>query len=134
MKENKFKNIITKIESILPMTLNSFIIFLFIIYLFFIVGRSIWTNYNSNKEIETQRDKIIAMEKEIVLLENQNNYYQTTSYKEKEAREKLGFKGIGEKVVSIPLDKKEEKNADSSLGEVEIKIPNYRLWWKYYFE
>ena len=133
-KRNIFKNIIEGIERFIPMTFTSLLIFLFIIYSFFIVGRSIWINYDSNKELEVEAAKIAELEEEINLMQNRINYYQTSSFKEKEAREKLGYKAPGENVMVLPLDKEDEKNVDTVLGEVEIKTPNYSLWWKYIIE
>lgn len=122
------------IERILPMTLGSFFIFLFTLYVFFIVGKSIYTNYLSNKELEKEELKIQNLEYNIQNLKNEINYYQTKSFKEKEARAKLGYKAPGENVIALPLDKEEEKVADKELGEVIIKTPNYVLWWKYFFD
>ena len=132
--ESKWKKFIQAIERYIPMTLTSLVMFLFILYLFFIVGRSIWINYNSNKDLDTEAANISALQANITLMQNQINYYQTSSFKEKEAREKLGYKAEGENVMSLPLDKEEEKVADPILGEVSIKTPNYRLWWQYIVE
>jgi len=115
------------------MTLASFVIFAFTLYLFFVVGRSIWVNYDNNKIIEKQQDVVDELNQEVVALNNEINYYQTYSYKEKEARAKLGYKAPGENVIVLPLDGENEKVADQSLGEVKIKTPNYRLWWDYFF-
>lgn len=133
-KENWFKKVIKFIERFIPMTITSLLIFFVIIYAFFIVGRSIWINYNSNKELDVEAANIAALENNITLMQNQNNYYQTSSFKEKEAREKLGYKAPGESIMVLPLDKEEEKTADPVLGEVSIKIPNYKLWWDYIVE
>ena len=126
-----FKKTKEGIEKIIPMTLGSFFIFLFTLYLFFIVGKSIYSNYESNKELEKEGEKIEALKQDISLLKNEINYYQTKSFKEKEARAKLGYKAPGENVIALPLDKEEEKVADKELGEVIIKTPNYVLWWEY---
>ncbi len=135
MQQKKtFKNFIDWLESLLPMSVTSLMMFLFIIYLFFIVGKSILTNYNSNKDLENQEKNIQALQNKINLMENQINYYKTTSFKEKEAREKLGYKAPGESVIALPLDKEEDKIADDQLGEVNIKTPNYSLWWSYIVE
>ncbi|MFA5926657.1 MAG: septum formation initiator family protein [Patescibacteria group bacterium] len=123
-----------KIEHILPMTLTSFILFLLIIYFLFIVGRTTWSNNNSNKAIDIEEGKVESLAGEIDYMRHQINYFQTKSFKEKEAREKLGFKAPGENVLSLPLDRPEEKVVDEALGEVRIKIPNYRLWWSYFFD
>ena len=132
--ESRWKKFIHAIERFIPMTLTSLFMFLFILYLFFIVGRSIWINYNSNKELEDEAVNIASLEANINLMQNQINYYQTSSFKEKEAREKLGYKASGENIMALPLDKEEEKVADPVLGEVSIKTPNYRLWWQYIVE
>lgn len=116
------------------MTLSSLVIFAVIIYLFIIVGKTVYSNYNSNKGIEKQEEKVAALETEIASIQNQINYYQTASFKEKEAREKLGYKAPGENMISLPIDEEKDKSEDKSLGEVQIKTPNYRYWWEYYFE
>lgn len=115
------------------MTFGNLLIFIFLLYLLFVVGKSVLGNFNSNKQIELQETKRIELEDSIVVLKNQINYYQTKSYKEKEARAKLGYKAPGESVMALPIDTAEEKIADTGLAEVKIKIPNYRLWWQYFF-
>ena len=116
------------------MTLNSLLLFAFVLYLLVIVGKSVWANYNSNKDIDKEGIKLVFMEQEIHDLENQINYYKTASYKEKEAREKLGYKAAGENVIALPIDTEEEKVVDTSFAEVKAKVPNYRLWWEYFFK
>lgn len=116
------------------MSLGSFFLFIFVIYLFFVIGRSILTNYHSNKDLEIQADKITILENELTDMRYRINYYQTSSFKEKEAREKLGYKAPGENVIALPMDKEEEKVADKELGDVILKTPNYKLWWRYFFE
>lgn len=133
MKNTFLLRVKNRIETILPMTLTSLILFLLIIYFLFIVGRSTWQNYNSNKAIDVQEEQVAKLADEIDYMQYQINYFQTKSFKEKEAREKLGFKAPGEKVLSLPLDRPEEKMVDEALGEVKIKTPNYRLWWSYFF-
>lgn len=131
---NFFRKIKEGIEKIIPMTLGNFVIFLIVLYMFFVVGRSIWINYNSNKSLDVEAAKIELLRGNITELENQIAYYQTQSFREKEARAKLGYRAPGENIMILPLDTEEEKVADVGLGEVNIKIPNYVLWWKYFFE
>ena len=125
-KENFYKKFVDRLEKFLPMTLNSLVIFLLVIYFFILVGRSIWTNYNANKSIEQETQTIISLQSDIQQLKDENNYYQTSSYKEEEAREKLGYIAPGEHVVSVPFDSDQEKVPDGEIGQVEIKTPNYR--------
>ncbi len=133
-KEGFFKRIAQQIEDILPMKIGTFFLFLFILYLIFIVCRVVIINYKSNKNIETEEAKVIELQEEIRFLRYEINYYQTYSFKEKEAREKLGYKAPGETAVSLPADMVEDKIADSGNVEAEIRQPNYRLWWQYFFE
>jgi len=121
-------------NSIIPMGISNFFLFLLILYLLFVVGRSIWVNYQSNIVIKNQSESLDQLEDEIISMENEIEYLKTNSYKEKEARAKLGYKAPGENVISLPLDSPEDKLADSSEGEVVIETPNYRLWIAYFFE
>ncbi|MFA7253186.1 MAG: septum formation initiator family protein [Patescibacteria group bacterium] len=127
---NKLREIVDKV---IPMTFGSLLMFLFVIYLLIIVGKTVATNYKSNKDIESQAVKLIDLESQIHQLQNEINYFQTSSYKEKEARAKLGYKLSGETVLSMPIDTDEEKVPDSSLLEAKVREPNYRLWWRYFF-
>ena len=131
---NFLKKIKEGIEKIIPMTLGNFVIFLIVLYMFFVVGRSIWINYNSNKSLDNEVVKIEMLRDSITELEHQIAYYQTQSFREKEARAKLGYRAPGENTMIVPLDTEEEKVADVGLGEVSVKTPNYVLWWKYFFE
>lgn len=116
------------------MTFSSLIIFLVIIYLFIIVGKTVYSNYISNKGIIKQEEEITVLELELTDMQNKINYYQTNSYKEKQAREKLGYKAPGENIISLPIDQEKDKSEDKSYSEVEIRIPNYKYWWEYFFE
>ena len=129
-----FRKLKEKIETILPMTLGSLLLFGVILYLLFVVGKTVFNNYHSNQEILVQEMKLVELEEEIRYLENQINYYQTYSFKEKEAREKLGYKAPGEQVMALPIDTIEEKSADSAYRDQQVKEPNPRLWWKYFFQ
>jgi cell division protein FtsB len=128
-----FSKIKEGIETVLPMTLWNFVLFVFILYLLFIVGRSVWINYQSNKDLDTQRQKVAQLQSDVDMLEMEIAYYNTESFKEKEARAKLGYMAPGEKVISLPADKPEDKIADSGKVEQQIKTPNYRQWINYFF-
>lgn len=131
------KGIIThtkeNIENYLPMTLSSFAMFLIVIYFLFIVGKTTWANYVSNKSITTGEAKVAQMEDDLGFMRNQIAYYQTSSFKELEAREKLSYQAPGESVLSLPLDQPINEYNDTVLDPARVKIPNYRLWWEYLF-
>lgn len=133
-KKNFFSRLVENIERFIPMTFSSLIIFLVIIYLFVVIGKTIASNYKSNKQLLVEEQTVTDLEAEVGDIQNKISYYRTSSFKEKEAREKLGYKAPGENVISLPIDQENDKVSDSSLGEVKIKTPNYRYWWSYFFE
>lgn len=132
MKGNIFIRIKEGIEKIIPMTFGSLFLFVFIIYLLIVVGRSVWNNHQADQKIEAQMATLDDLRAQIKLLENQNNYYQTYSFKEKEAREKLGYKLPGESIMALPIDTETEKLADSGLADAKPKTPNPILWWRFF--
>ncbi len=133
-KESFFRKIKDRIEEVLPMNIGTFLLFIFLLYLIFIVCRVVVLNYESNKSIDVESAKVDELRSEIVYLQDQINYFQTYSYKEKEAREKLGYIAPGESIISLPTDTKEDSVVDTGNVEAKIKTPNYSLWWRYFFD
>ncbi|OQA04000.1 MAG: Septum formation initiator [bacterium ADurb.Bin400] len=130
---NSLKTIRHDIEALLPMTLGSLALFLCIGYFVYVVVKTTQVNYLSNQQIAEEEARINELEDELRFMKFQINYFKTTSFKEKEAREKLGYRAPGEKVVSLPLDKPEEKVADGAIEDEKIRVPNQHLWWAYFF-
>jgi len=133
-KRNFFTKITEGIERILPMSLPSFILFLVILYLFYIVGRSVWLNYQSNLDIEKEENNVESMAEENDYMQYLIAYFKTDSFKEKEARSKLGYKAPGENVIALPVDQEEEKQPDSPEEDADVREANYILWWEFFFK
>lgn len=133
MKKNFLIRIKEGIETYLPMTLGNFLIFLGLLYFLFIVGKTTWTNYQSNKSILEKEKQILAQKQELDFMQNQINYFQTKSFAEKEARAKLGYKAPGESMMSLPLDQPEQEDNTTVVGPAKVRVPNYQLWWEYFF-
>lgn len=123
-----------KIEKVMPMTFGNLVVFFLILYFISLVTRMTWNNYQSNKSIDAEGQKIEDLTQELTLLRYQISYYKTNSFKEKEAREKLAYKTPGEQVLMMPLDTPAESSADEGSTDPKIKIPNQHLWWSYFFE
>ena len=133
-KESFFRKIKDRIEEVLPMNIGTFLLFIFLLYLIFIVCRVVVLNYESNKSIDVESAKVDELRSEIVYLQDQINYFQTYSYKEKEAREKLGYIAPGESIISWPTDTIVDSVVDTGNVEAKIKTPNYSLWWRFFFD
>jgi len=126
----KFKNIANKI-----------LVYGLIFYVFFILGRSVWLNWQLKKEIDGIKKQIAEISQQNKNLENLIIYYQSDDFREIEARQKLGLKKSGETAVAVPTKKYEsyqaeveaEKNNLSNRKE-EASASNYRLWWAYFFK
>lgn len=131
------KKIINKIQNIIPMTFGNLILFVIIIYLMSVVGKTVWDNYQSNKGISEEEQKLSSLEYEVEYTENEISYYKSDSFKEKQARAKLGYVLPGEKIISLPKDTVESEITEvQSVGDIgrHGKIPNYYLWYDYFFK
>ena len=82
-------------------------------YFLFLTYRAVMSNYQTNLKIASLREELDLLGQEEQYLEGLNTYYSTDTYKELEARRKLGMKKPGENVAYIPIDQKiiDEQNA-----------------------
>lgn len=99
------------------------------------LGGEFYRNYQIEKEIESLKSEIGAMEKNNYELSKLVEYYNTEEYKEAEARKRLGVKKEGESVIIIKPGAQSEV---MEKGGVEIinndNYPNYLKWWNYFFK
>ncbi len=108
-------------------------------YILFLVGKSAWSNYGINKSISELEKEITELEDYNKETEELNKYYQTESYKERQARLKLGYAKPGESVIIISDSDQgnnaEEKNEESSLTiNNQIQGSNWQNWFDYLFK
>lgn len=108
---------------------------IFLLYVLVLLGRSAWKNIESNRRMDALRDEIATLRLENAYLENLIIYQQTDSYKELEARRKLGLQKPGELVVDLPdeptlVARSTDGNATTTAG---TQHP-LELWWDYFFE
>ena len=115
------------------------LIYLLILYTFFLLGKAVWTNYQLKQQTEQIQNEIANIQKQNKDLENLILYYKSDSFKEVEARRKLGLKKPDEKMVQVPVKKpgdfpSEVQAQKESIQEPETveKQPNWQLWWQYF--
>lgn len=108
---------------------------LVIFYVIFLLGKSIWTNYDLRQSIQKLNSQIATLEIQKKQLADLNLYYASDPYKELEARKKLGLKKPDEKVVIIAAA--ETKNFQDQLTQDQLNLsneedtqssPNWILW------
>lgn len=108
-------------------------------YIVFLLSRVIWYNWNLNEQEKLVKIEIQKTELEQKNLENLIVYYQSQSFKDIEARQKLGLKKPDEKAVSVPQKKYENfekelqvEKQSMFVEKVVDKMPNWKLWWEYF--
>jgi cell division protein DivIC len=123
-------------------TLTKFLMLLLIIYTFIMLGRSIWANVQLQRQAESIKTDIANIQKQNQNLSNLILYYNSTSFKEVEARQKLGLKKPGETVVDVAQvttsdfqseTKEEQQNVDININKTK-ELSNPGLWWQYFFK
>ncbi|MFA6271994.1 MAG: septum formation initiator family protein [Patescibacteria group bacterium] len=126
-----------KLNRFLPSRL--FLIIGVTVLVFFSVslGKEVIRRYEVNKDIQALEREVAEMEKQNAELTDLIQYLNTNSFKEKEARTKLGMAKAGEKVVVIPDVKVEDENTTESEAvgapdNVE-ELSNPERWFAYFF-
>lgn len=105
-------------------------------YIFFGISKSIYKNYSITQKITTTQEDIAKIEADNQNMKNLIMYYQTDSYKELEARRKLGYKKPGESVLIIPDINPTNQNQISITKDEDAKkaaeTPNIEKWYQYF--
>ncbi|HNV96773.1 MAG TPA: septum formation initiator family protein [bacterium] len=123
-------------ESLFFRIFSSKIFFVFVlvfsIYLATNLYKDLQQRQRVKQEIKNLQNQINEVDKQNSDLKNLIGYFETDEYAESFAREKLGLKKPGEKIIILP--KQEEIENNSSINEEKSRIyGNMRLWWDYFF-
>lgn len=93
-------------------------------------------NYRIRNDTARITSQISELQRQNDQLRNLEAYYQTDSYKEKEARVRLGYQKPGEKVVIVPPPSSDD-SSDLTKPGIEPRQPappsNPEQWWRYFF-
>lgn len=110
------------------------ITFAFLVYVLFLLGRSAKHNAESNQRMERLRAEITALKEENERLSYMVLYQQTDSFKELEARRKLGIKRPGEIVLVLPPEPTPEEIIEAQkVAEPAPAGVMLKLWWQHFF-
>lgn len=105
------------------------------VYMFIATGEALWQNYQINQEIVQLKNQIIQLKNDNVKLNNLIAYLKTESFREKEARRKLGYKKPGEQVVAIPQDNFISTDPGNTKEQAapnnQPQLSNPQKWWEY---
>lgn len=121
-------------------------VYLLVFWILFLLGRALWQNWDLKHSISKLNEQLLTLTQQKKDLENLNLYYNSDSFKELEARKRLGLKKPGEKLVVLPMatpsqgqvtpsnfpeQLAQEKKTIAGV-EAPSKIPNWALWWQYF--
>lgn len=83
------------------------------------------------REIVRLESEANKLEKNLIQMENLNQYFKTDDFAELMAREKLNYRAEGEKVVLIPETATAQDESDETDEVDERSIP--KRWWDAFF-
>jgi len=135
------KMIENKLKIFLCSKLCIFLLLLAFIWLGLVLTKTFYKRYQLNEEIENLKIEIEKMDKKEQELTKFISYLDSSTYLEKEAREKLNLKKEGESVLMV--SESELENESSSVvsrqafvgdNKGEIIENNLIKWWKFFFK
>ena len=127
MKKN---SIFKKIFSSKPLT---YLLVLLLLFAFISLGREINRQINLRGELVRLEGQAISLETENQRLLDELEKIQTDFFKEKAAREKMGLRKIGERMIVIVSSDNLEQEKESNLKYFSKKIYNFKAWWDQFF-
>jgi len=123
-------SILKKILSSKPL---SYLLALLLLFTFVSLGREINRQINLRGELANLQNQAITLETENQRLLNELEKIQTDFFKEKAAREKMGLRKPGERmIVVVPSDNLEQEK-ELDLKYFGKKISNFKSWWDQFF-
>lgn len=111
-----------------------------IIYMFAVLTNETGKNYNLRAKTDDLDNQINQLQSQIEELGYKVTYYQTSDYKEKVARDKLGLQKPGEQVVIVQkIDTQtegtqpEEQIELKTKEQIEAEKPHWQQWREFLF-
>lgn len=85
------------------------------------------------EEVSKLESNVKDLEKNVIELEQLNQYFRSDDYQERLAREQLNYKAEGEKVVLIPEKDLVETPSSQVIESDEEHVSLPLRWWKAFF-
>jgi cell division protein FtsB len=99
-----------------------------VVYLLVMLGETIHRNYTLGRQINTLKAQIALLQDQKDELAYNIEYYKTDSFRDREARSKLGLQLPGENVVIIPHTTPEPSVAPEASKKASGKRSNLQQW------
>lgn len=95
------------------------------------LGQEVNRRWQTARQIQQLQQEVHQSQKEVVELENLNQYFSTADYQERLAREKLNYQAPGEHVIAIPDTP--STPTPSAATPTASKNSIALTWWKRFF-
>ena len=111
--------------------------FAVLVLAYLVVGsvRLVIDNYRISQSVGRLNQELASIRQHNLELKSLLTYYQTDTYKEKEARARFNYQKPGERVVAVPLPAGEEPGITRPGPETKAATPpsNPEQWVDYFF-
>lgn len=97
-----------------------------VLYLLVVLGETVHHNYVLGRQVDELRAQIATLEDQKQQLAYSIQYYNTDSFRDREARSKLGLQQPGENVVIIP--RPTPTPVPQNAGQTTKKPSNFHQW------
>lgn len=102
------------------------------------VTQETYRRYQIQKEIDELRYQAEKKERDNQRLKGVIEYFKTSDFQEKEAKEKLSVQKEGEKMIVVKEESKQNPNSketeeNKGVKSKEDKRSNPKKWWDYFF-
>jgi cell division protein FtsB len=95
------------------------------------LAQEVHRRWQTAREIQKLETEVHNAQKQVVELQNLNQYFSTEDYQERLAREKLNYQAPGEHVVAVPENQTQTATAAPTQEKPRQSIP--LTWWKVFF-
>ncbi|MBI3251504.1 MAG: septum formation initiator family protein [Candidatus Andersenbacteria bacterium] len=105
-----------------------------ILLILFSLGQEMSRRWQVERAVAQLEVEAGTLKKSVTELENLNQYFKTSDFQERLAREKLNYRAPGEEVVLVPEDSQvDEDVVGSQLIDRALVVPTPLKWWNAFF-
>jgi len=102
------------------------------------LAKEVIRKHQVEKEVEKLQQELSELEQKNIELDQLTEYFSSDSYKEEQARTKLGLQKPGEKIITVLGDSTEVNGAMDNENALlanneENNLTNPQKWWSYFF-
>lgn len=117
-----------KLSKLTPIDFFNLVGIVLAVYLASVLGQTIYQNYMLNRRIETLNGEIGLLKAQQEQLTYSIAYYKTDSFKDREARAKLGLQLPGENVLILPSPAQNGPAVKSGVQAPGTVKSNFGQW------